>query len=169
MFWSNKFLQEKRKHYRSLKWLLHLPHQVKTQYLHFRFHANYFLLPVKIHEKISRRSMLFHNYRQYLPYQTYVHTFYYSSGLTRNMMFKGSIYYVSYLQLLRFYLGRQTCCFHAATSGLNAVQMFNCTHAYQFQEGLSICSKMGHSLFQLIDHFPHHPQTFFSWMLKMKG
>ncbi len=23
------------------------PHQVKTQYLHFRFHANYFLLPLK--------------------------------------------------------------------------------------------------------------------------
>ena len=38
-----------------------LPHQVKTQYLHFRFHANYFILPWKIPEEISRRSMLFHN------------------------------------------------------------------------------------------------------------
>ena len=25
--------------------ILILPHQVKTQYLHFRFHANYVLLP----------------------------------------------------------------------------------------------------------------------------
>ena len=38
-----------------------LPHQVKMQYLHFRFHANYFLLPWKIPEEISRRSLLFHN------------------------------------------------------------------------------------------------------------
>ena len=38
-----------------------LPLQVKTQYLHFRFHANWFLLPWKISEKISRRSMLFNN------------------------------------------------------------------------------------------------------------
>ncbi len=37
-----------------------LPHQVKTQYLHFR-HANHFLLLWKIPEEISRRSMLFHN------------------------------------------------------------------------------------------------------------
>ncbi len=39
-----------------------LPHQVKTQYLHFRFHANYFLLPWKIPSEISRRSMFFHLY-----------------------------------------------------------------------------------------------------------
>ncbi len=40
-----------------------LPHQVKvkTQYLHFRFHAIYFLLTWKNPEEISRRSMLFHN------------------------------------------------------------------------------------------------------------
>ena len=50
-----------------------LPHQVKTQYLHFKFHANYSLLPGKIPEEISTRSILFHNQRQYLPYQTYVH------------------------------------------------------------------------------------------------
>ena len=78
-----------------------LPHQVKTQYmyLHFRLHANYFPLPGKIPEEISRRSMLFHNWRQYLPYQPYVHTtFYHSSGLARNWMFNGSIYCVLYLQ-----------------------------------------------------------------------
>ena len=39
----------------------YMTHQVKTQYLQFRFLANYFLLPCKISEEISRRSMLFHN------------------------------------------------------------------------------------------------------------
>ena len=35
----------------------------------------------------------------------YVHTtFYRSSGLTRNVMFNGSIYYILYLQILRFHL-----------------------------------------------------------------
>ncbi len=79
-------------------------HQVKRQYLHLRFHATYFLLPWKIPEEISccsRPSVLFHNLRQYLPYQTYVHTtFCHSSELTRNLMFNGSIYYVLYLQIL---------------------------------------------------------------------
>ncbi len=76
----------------------HLLPQVKMQYLHFRFHANYFLLPWNIPEEISRQSMLFHNLRQYLPYRTYAHTsFYHSSGLTRNWKFNGSIYSVLYL------------------------------------------------------------------------
>ncbi len=35
-----------------------LPNQVKTQYLHFRFHTNYFLLPWQIPEEISRRFAL---------------------------------------------------------------------------------------------------------------
>ena len=38
-----------------------LPHQVKTQFLHFRSHAEYFLLPWKFPEVISRRLILFHN------------------------------------------------------------------------------------------------------------
>ncbi len=38
-----------------------LPHQVRTLYLHFRFHAKYFLLPWEISEEISRRSMLLYN------------------------------------------------------------------------------------------------------------
>ncbi len=38
-----------------------LPHKVKTQYLHFRSQAEYFLLPWKIPEVMSRRSILFHN------------------------------------------------------------------------------------------------------------
>ena len=47
--------------------------------------------------------------KQYLLYQPYVHTtFYHSSGLTRNWVFNGSIY-VLYLQIPRFYLGRQKC------------------------------------------------------------
>ncbi len=37
------------------------PIKWKMQYLHFRFHTNYFLLPWKIPEQISRRSMHFHN------------------------------------------------------------------------------------------------------------
>ncbi len=45
-----------------------IKYQVKTQYLHFGFHANYFLLHWKIPEEISRRSMFFHNERQYLPH-----------------------------------------------------------------------------------------------------
>ncbi len=40
---------------------LNLPHKVKTQYLHFRSHAEYSLLSWKISEVISRRSILFHN------------------------------------------------------------------------------------------------------------
>ncbi len=40
----------------------------------------------------------------------HVHTiFYHSSGLTRNLMFNGSIYYDLYFQILRFYLVRQHC------------------------------------------------------------
>ncbi len=55
-------------------YLYNLPHKVKMQYLHFRSHTDYFLLSWKIPEVISRRSVLFHNKRQYLPYQTYAHT-----------------------------------------------------------------------------------------------
>ena len=41
--------------------------------------------------------------------RSYVHTtFYHSSGLSRNLIFNGSIYYVLYLQILCFYLGRQS-------------------------------------------------------------
>ncbi len=60
-----------------------LPHKVKMQYVLFRLHTNYFLLPWEIPEEISRRSGLFNNYRQYLPYQTYMYvhtTFYHGSG-----------------------------------------------------------------------------------------
>ncbi len=38
-----------------------LPHKVKMQFVHVRLHASYFLLPWKIPEEISRRSMLFNN------------------------------------------------------------------------------------------------------------
>ncbi len=41
--------------------IITLPYKVKTQYLHFRSHAKYFLLSWKIPEVISRRSILFHN------------------------------------------------------------------------------------------------------------
>ncbi len=38
-----------------------LPHKVKTQFVHFRLHANYFLLPRKIPQEISTLSMLINN------------------------------------------------------------------------------------------------------------
>ena len=38
-----------------------LPHKVKMQYVHFRSYTKYFLLPWKIREESSRRSLLFHN------------------------------------------------------------------------------------------------------------
>ncbi len=79
----------------------------KMQYLHFRFHATIFIL--KDSWRNSKQSMLFHNLRRYLPYQTYVHTtFYHSWGLTRNLMFNGSIYHFYIMQILCFYLVRQT-------------------------------------------------------------
>ncbi len=37
------------------------PPPSKTQYVHFRSHTEYFLLPWKITEEISRLSMVFHN------------------------------------------------------------------------------------------------------------
>ena len=47
---------------------------------------------------------------QYLPYQAYVHTtFYHSSGLTRNWMFKGSIYYVEIFADTAVLLGGAEC------------------------------------------------------------
>ena len=51
----------------------HSAREVKTQCLHFRTHAEYSLLFWKIPEEISRRSILFHNQRKYLLYQTYAH------------------------------------------------------------------------------------------------
>ncbi len=63
----------------------------KTQYLHFRFHANYFLLPWKIPAEIGRRSITKGSI-YYLPY--YVHTTFYHGRLTKYLMFNGSIYYV---------------------------------------------------------------------------
>ena len=37
--------------------------------------------------------------------------FYHRSGLTRNLMFNGSIYFVLYLQMLGFYVVGQIYCF----------------------------------------------------------
>ena len=38
-----------------------LHHKVKMQYVHFRFHTNYFILPRKIPEEIRRQSVFFNN------------------------------------------------------------------------------------------------------------
>ena len=83
--------------YHALTWcLIHgdgaAPQSKNAVSIHFRSHTEYFLLSWKIFEVISRRSILFHKWREYLLYDSYVHTtFYYSSGLTRNLMFNGSI------------------------------------------------------------------------------
>ncbi len=55
-----------------LRTILILLHKVKTQYVHFRSHAEYILLPWKISEEISRWSMLFHTKGSYLPYETHI-------------------------------------------------------------------------------------------------
>ena len=67
-----------------------LPHYVKMQYLHLRFYANYFLLPWKIPEEISRQFSSITKGSIY--HMKHVHTtFYHSSGLTRNCLMEVSI------------------------------------------------------------------------------
>ena len=65
-----------------------LPHKVKTQYAHFRSQTEYFVLPCKIPAEISRRPLFFHQTMYIQPFSMY------GSGLTRNLTFNGSIYYV---------------------------------------------------------------------------
>ena len=82
-----------------------LPHWVKTQYLHFRFHANYSPLHKNIPEEISRKDDRAALSKGSVYHRKHVHiSFYHSSGLTRNWMSNGSIYYVLYLQILCVYL-----------------------------------------------------------------
>ena len=75
-----------------------LPDKVKMQYLHFRFYANFFLLPWKIPEEICRQSVLFNILRYYILFQTY-QPFYHGSGLTWNWTLIGSIYCIWYLHI----------------------------------------------------------------------
>ena len=85
-------------------------HQVKMQYLHFRFHANYFLLPWKIAEEISRqlcsritKGSIYHIRRMYIqPFTTKV-------VWPEIWCLMKVIYYVLYVQILCFYLGQQNC------------------------------------------------------------
>ncbi len=68
--------------------------------------CNYFLLPCKIHEEITVVDDQCSSITKESIYHIkHVHTtFYHSSGLTRNLMFNGSIYYVLFLQILCFNL-----------------------------------------------------------------
>ncbi len=52
--------------------LIALPHKSKMKYVHFRLHANYFLLPWKIPEEISAQTTnaLIPKGCSYVPYQT---------------------------------------------------------------------------------------------------
>ncbi len=71
-----------------------LPHQLKTQYLHFRFHANYITLFYigRFQKKLANDSML-------------------SRGFTRNWMFNGNICYVVYCRYCVFTLGGRSSLF----------------------------------------------------------
>ena len=84
---------------------VYLPYQVKTQYLHFRFHANYFLLPWKIPEEkcssMTKGSNYHINHMYIQPFTTIV-------DWPENWCLM-EVYYVLYLQILRFYLGQQIC------------------------------------------------------------
>ncbi len=52
------------------------PNKVKMQYMHFRLHSNYFLVPWKIPEEISRRLIVpFKVKMQYLHFRFHVNYF----------------------------------------------------------------------------------------------
>ena len=73
--------------------------------MHFRLHANYFLLPWKIPEEISKRLMV-------LDSSVSKGSIYHIKQcpcnlLTWNWMFNGCIYFVRYLHILPFYFVRQ--------------------------------------------------------------
>ena len=72
------------KRFRDFSGYVTVSNKVKTQYVHFRLHyTNYFLLPWKIPEELSTRSMVFNDYER--QYNKYVHTvFYHWTWLTWN-------------------------------------------------------------------------------------
>ena len=80
-----------------------LPHQVKTQYLHGRFHPNYLFFTLK---DISRRSpitkgSIYHIKPMYIQHFTTV-VDWLEIGCLREV---STMFYI--LQMLRFYLGQQ--------------------------------------------------------------
>ena len=84
--------------------------QSKNMVCTFQTQAYYFLLPLEIHEEISRQSMFFNDWRASegsIIYHIKHTTFHHGNGLTWNWIFNGSIYYVWYLQILCFYFVRQ--------------------------------------------------------------
>ena len=88
-----------------------LPNQLKTQYVYFRFHANYFFYLGRFLKKIEddQYTSITKGGIYHINHNTFFCiAFYHSGWLTRNYMCKGSIYYVLYLQILRFYLGWQS-------------------------------------------------------------
>ncbi len=93
-----------------------LPQWVKTQYL-FIFFSDFiqttFFYPERFLKKLADDKILLKKYSSITKgsiyhIKHYVHTiFYHTSGLSRNWVFNGSIYYVLYLQILRSYLVAQ--------------------------------------------------------------
>ena len=85
-----------------------LPHQVKTQYLHFRFHATCFLLPWKIPDNLAddkrssiTKDSIYHIKHMYIqPFTTVV-----DWPEIGCLMEVSTLFYI--LQILRFYLWGQ--------------------------------------------------------------
>ena len=59
---------------RTLRSTVKYAPQSKMQYIHSRLFASYFFFPWRIHAKVTRRSILLLNLRQYLLYQTWANT-----------------------------------------------------------------------------------------------
>ena len=57
----------------TVPYCITLPHKVKVQYMHFRSHTEYFLLPWKIPEEISRWLMFYHNYKGSIYYTKHMY------------------------------------------------------------------------------------------------
>ena len=85
-----------------------LPHQVNTQYLHFRFHVNYSLLPWKIPE-VTRRRSLYSSITKGSVYNINHMIQPFSMGVDRSeircLMEVSTMFYI-YLQILHFGDGR---------------------------------------------------------------
>ena len=107
-------------------------------------------------------------------YQTYVRTtFYNSSGLTRYWMFNGTIYYVWYLQILRFYLVWQSYKYVTWSSRMSQKLAVTC---YWFQSFISLkgarsnCFKKNFKLSEILvseesSYFSRYPW----WILELKN
>ena len=82
-----------------------LPHQINTQYLHFRLHVKYFLSPWKIPEEISRDQLS--SITKGSTYMKHTNIRLFSMVVEWPLMLNGSICCFLFLYILRFYLVRR--------------------------------------------------------------